>query len=61
MISTGGQVPAGTLLFPVRSNPDPYGGHYRYFFFRDEFGDWKLMRQEGESKVQIFKPRKSAE
>lgn len=61
MISTGGKVPAGTLLFPVRSNPDPYGGHYRYFFFRDEFGDWKLMRQEGESKVQIFKPRKSAE
>ncbi|WP_395738312.1 hypothetical protein [Prosthecobacter sp.] len=61
MISTGGRVPAGTLLFPVRSNPDPYGGHYRYFFFRDEFGDWKLMRQEGESKVQIFKPRKSTD
>jgi len=61
MISTGGKVPAGTLLFPVRSNPDPYSGHYRYFFFRDEFGDWKLMRQEGESKVQIFKPRKGTD
>lgn len=61
MISTGGRVPAGTLLFPIRSNPDPYGGHYRYYFFRDEFGDWKLMRQEGESKVQIFTPRKSSD
>lgn len=61
MVSTGGKVPAGTLLFPVRSNPDPYGGLFRYYFFRDEFGDWRLLRHEGESKVQIFKPRKSAE
>ena len=54
LISTGGHVPANTVLFPVRIEPDPYRGYYRYYFFRDEFGDWKVMRQEGETKVQIF-------
>ncbi|MEP6669405.1 MAG: hypothetical protein ABJF10_09650 [Chthoniobacter sp.] len=60
LVSTGGRIPAGTLLFPVRPAFAP-NDYNRFYFFLDEFGDWKLMWEQGESKVQILTPRKSEE
>jgi hypothetical protein len=54
LVSTGGRIPKGTMLFPVRHDPDYYQGEMRFYFFRDEFGDWKLMLQQERGRDQIL-------
>ena len=58
LVSTGGQIPAGTLLFPVRHDPDR-GLNEHFYFFQNEFGDWKCMWHDSYGYNKILSPLKT--
>ena len=50
LISRGGQVPAGTVIFPIRMVLSYKSLAIDLYFFKDEFGDWKYFTK-GSSRV----------
>jgi len=43
LISRGGQVPAGTVIFPIRMVLSYKSLAIDLYFFKDEFGEWKYF------------------